>query len=42
VLLLSCVCVSVSGVLFSVGMCVCDLCLFEQVGEEAELRCAQP
>jgi len=26
VLFLSCVCVSVSGVLFSVGVCVCILC----------------
>jgi len=26
VLFLSCVCVSVSGVLFSVGMCVCVTC----------------
>jgi len=28
VLFLSCVCVSVSGVLFSVGVCVCDLLMF--------------
>jgi len=28
VLFLSCVCVSVSGVLFSVGVCVCDLLIF--------------
>ena len=30
VLFLSCVCVSVSGVLFSVGLCVCDLLIFLQ------------
>ena len=28
VLFLPCVCVSVSGVLFSVGVCVCDLLIF--------------
>ena len=27
---LSCVCVSVSGVLFSVGVCVCDLSIYSQ------------
>jgi len=34
VLFLSCACVSVSGVLFSVGVCVCDLLIFlhEQAG----------
>jgi len=30
VLFLSCVCVSVSGVLFSVGVCVCDLLIFSR------------
>jgi len=32
VLFLSCVCVSVSGVLFSVGVCVCDLLIFSHGG----------
>jgi len=31
VVLVVCVCVSVSGVLFSVGVCVCDLLIFSQV-----------
>jgi len=31
VLFLSCACVSVSGVLFSVGVCMCDLLIFLQV-----------
>jgi len=30
VVLVVCVCVSVSGVLFSVGVCVCDLLIFLQ------------
>jgi len=30
VFFLTCVCVSVSGVLFSVGVCVCDLLIFSQ------------
>jgi len=30
VLFLLCACVSVSGVLFSVGVCVCDLLIFSQ------------
>ena len=30
VLFLPCVCVSVSGVLFSVGVCVCDLLIYLQ------------
>jgi len=32
-LFLSCVCVSVSGVLFSVGVCVCDLSIFLHKGK---------
>jgi len=35
-LFLSCACVSVSGVLFSVGVCVCDLLIFSIQVHELE------
>jgi len=34
VVLVVCVCVSVSGVLFSVGACVCDLLIFLHLGQQ--------
>jgi len=42
VLFLSCACVSVSGVLFSVGVCVCDLLNFLQAYLFLRLPVAQP